>query len=56
LGNVEAVRAEIESLKDSYKEASKAVTDAEGTHRKYTKSLTEATNATTVAQKGVSGL
>jgi hypothetical protein len=56
LGNTQAVADEIARLTAAYSTASKAVTDAESTQRRYSKQLSEATNAATVASGKVTTL
>lgn len=56
LGNTQAVADEIARLTAEYTTASKAVTDAESTQRRYSKQLNEATNAATVASGKVTTL
>ena len=56
LGNAQAVADEIARLTAEYTTASKAVTDAESTQRRYSKQLTEATNTATVASGKVAAL
>lgn len=56
LGNAQAVADEIARLTAEYTTASKAVTDAESTQRRYSKQLSEATNAATVASGKVTTL
>jgi hypothetical protein len=56
LGNAQAVADEITRLGDAYSQASKAVTDAESTQRRYSKQLNEANNAAAVASSKVTAL
>lgn len=56
LKSADAVAAAIAQLNSEYTQASKAVTDAESTQRKYVKQLGEATNAATVARSKVADL
>ena len=56
LGNTQAVADEIVRLGDAYSQASKAVTDAEDTQRRYSKQLNEANNAAAVASGKVAAL
>lgn len=56
LSSVQAIEQEIQKLKNEYKDASKAVTDAEANQRKYEKSLTDSNNKVTVAQASVNNL
>lgn len=56
LGNAQAVADEITRLGDAYSQASKAVTDAESTQRRYSKQLNEANNTAAVASGKVAAL
>lgn len=56
LKSAQEVEAAIARLTAEYGQASKAVTDAEATQRKYTKQLSESTNGATVAESKVTAL
>ena len=56
LKDTKAVEATLARLNDQYREASKVVTDAEATQRRYSTQLNEAQNAATVASGKVGAL
>ena len=56
LKDTKAVEATLTRLNDQYREASKVVTDAEATQRRYSTQLNEAQNAATVASGKVGAL
>ena len=56
LKNIQAVETELTRLNDQYREASKTVTDAEATQRRYGQQLTAAQNAATVASSKITTL
>lgn len=56
LKNAQAMEAELARLNDQYREASKAVTDAEATQRRYGQSLATAQNAATLASSKITTL